>query len=180
MNRITATWWNGCLKKLIDHPLHTIPKQQPYQNGCSHKNVCSNNPCFIQVRSPSSDNLCLLFCLYPSFMVGPLRLQWRLCTVWKKCTKLIKNAIENFHNISILILINIYFQFIFDLFLSDIVENRQLKLKLIVPPICRLCIEVMNYPQMVTGTHWQWSIKIYKLITSCQLQYLSYQCPYKE
>ena len=41
MNRIKATWRNGCLEKLDDHPLHTIPNHAPsYQNGCSPKHFC--------------------------------------------------------------------------------------------------------------------------------------------
>ena len=43
VNRITATWRNGCFGKMDDHPVpHTKPP--PYQNGYSPKNFCTNLP----------------------------------------------------------------------------------------------------------------------------------------
>ena len=40
MNRTLATWRNGCLGKMDDHPVHTLPKWM------YPKNVCSNHPCY--------------------------------------------------------------------------------------------------------------------------------------
>ena len=46
MNRIAATWWNGCFGKLDDHSVHIMyTKPPPYQNGCSPKNCCFNHLC---------------------------------------------------------------------------------------------------------------------------------------
>ena len=47
MNRIKATWRNGCFEKMDDQPVHCTvhTKPPPYQNGCSPKNFCSNHPC---------------------------------------------------------------------------------------------------------------------------------------
>ena len=46
MNRITATWRNGCFEKMDNHEVH-IPyqtKPPPYKNGCSPKNFSSSYP----------------------------------------------------------------------------------------------------------------------------------------
>ena len=46
MNKIKATWRNGCFEKKDDHPVGTQPtKPPPNQNGCSPKYICSNHLC---------------------------------------------------------------------------------------------------------------------------------------
>ena len=33
MNRIKATWRNGCSEKMDDHPVHTIPNHHPFKSS---------------------------------------------------------------------------------------------------------------------------------------------------
>ena len=46
MKRITATWRNGCLEKVDDHPVHTIPNHHP-----AIMNVLSKT--FVQIILPA-------------------------------------------------------------------------------------------------------------------------------
>ena len=74
MNRITAAWQSRCF---YDHMVHTTPNHHPTKMDVLSKSflqiiLCAN----WLVRhsstfpSTSSDDLCLLFCLYPSIHGG--------------------------------------------------------------------------------------------------------------
>ena len=64
------TWWNGCFRKMDDLPVHNTPNHQPLNMDVLTKtSLPLNGQCSHQVRPPnSSDDICLLFCLYPSSM----------------------------------------------------------------------------------------------------------------
>ena len=74
MNRITATWRNGCFGKMDDYLVHTIPNHHLTKMDGLSKTVVQiilNGQCGLQVRPPTnSDDLFLLFCLYPSSMLA--------------------------------------------------------------------------------------------------------------
>ena len=74
MNRITATWQNGCFKKMDDHPVHTIPNHRPSKMDVLPKNsVQIIIAVTSSIRPPSnSDDLGLLVCIYPSSMAEML------------------------------------------------------------------------------------------------------------
>ena len=72
MNRIMATWQNGCFGQMDDHPVHTIPNRHPTKSDFSIQDlfqIILAAKCHgIQVHPPTnSDDLCLLFCLYPFY-----------------------------------------------------------------------------------------------------------------
>ena len=54
-------------KKIYDHPVHTIPNHHPTKRMFSEKNSFkSSSPVKYAPQSNHSDDLSLLFCLYPS------------------------------------------------------------------------------------------------------------------
>ena len=73
MNRITATWRNGCFGKMDDHPVHTIPNRHPTKMDVLPKTIVQiilgakwlvrhSNASPIQQRRPLSPLLSLSFC----------------------------------------------------------------------------------------------------------------------
>ena len=75
MNRRTATWRNGCFKRMFDHPVRTIPNHHPTKKDVLPKFVVQIILAakwlvwhFKYVFQAKSEDLCRLFCLYPSSM----------------------------------------------------------------------------------------------------------------
>ena len=66
-NGITATWWNGCLGKTDDHPVHSTSKHHHPKMDVLPKSISSNHPCrqmaIVRHSSTSSNDFCLRFCL---------------------------------------------------------------------------------------------------------------------
>ena len=64
MNRLMATWWNGWF---TPHQTTTLPNWIFSQKPVFKSTLLQNGQSFIQVHPPTnSDDLCLLFCIYPS------------------------------------------------------------------------------------------------------------------
>ena len=70
MNRIKATWWNGCLEKMDDHPVHTIPNHHPIPKWMFKSILLLNDKWGIQVRSPKQQRRPLPSLLSLSFFYG--------------------------------------------------------------------------------------------------------------
>ena len=75
MNRIKTTWWNGLKNGLSScssyhtKPCTTQPKWMFFHKLLFKTSLLLNGLCGIQVRpTNNSYDLCLLFCLYPSFL----------------------------------------------------------------------------------------------------------------
>ena len=74
INRIKATWRNRCFEKMDDHHFTpyqttTLPKWMFSHKLLFKTSLLLIGQCAIQVSPPNnSDDLCLLFCIYPSSM----------------------------------------------------------------------------------------------------------------
>ena len=77
-------WRYGCFEKMDHHPVHTTVYTNPlpyqtkwmfFQNLFYKTSLLQNSWCF-QICPPNhSDDICLLFCLYPSSVHSPSKLK---------------------------------------------------------------------------------------------------------